>query len=60
MEANKVLDSTNIQNVGLTSYIPRYMVIKKGVIKDVPENMELENLMQQVNSDNHNKHPIPI
>jgi hypothetical protein len=28
---------------GLTAYISRYMVIKKGVIKDVPEDMELEN-----------------
>jgi hypothetical protein len=60
MEANKVLDSLIIQNEGLTAYIPRYMVIKKGVIKDVPEDMELENFMQQPNSDNHNKHPIPF
>jgi hypothetical protein len=29
-----------------------------GVIKDVPEDMELENLTQQLNSDNQNKHPI--
>jgi hypothetical protein len=36
------------------------MVIKKGVIKDVPEDMELENLMQQFNLDNQNKHPIPF
>jgi hypothetical protein len=34
------------------------MVIKKGVINDVPEKMEVENLMQQLNSDNSNKHPI--
>jgi hypothetical protein len=33
----------------LTAYIPMYMVIKNGVIKDVPEDMELENLMQQQN-----------
>jgi hypothetical protein len=32
--------------------------LKKGVIKDVPEDMELENLMQRLNSDKHNKHPI--
>jgi hypothetical protein len=57
MEANKVLDSPIIQNEGLTAYIPRYMVIKKGVIKDVPEDMELGNLTQQLNSDNQNKHP---
>jgi hypothetical protein len=57
MEANKVLDSPIIQNEGLTAHIPRYMVIKRGVIKDVPENMELENLMQQLNLDNHNKYP---
>jgi hypothetical protein len=44
MEANKGLDSP--------------MIIKKGVIKAVPEDMELDNLMQQLNSDNHNKHPI--
>jgi hypothetical protein len=36
------------------------MVIKKGGIKDVPEDMELENLTQQLNSDNQNKHPIPF
>jgi hypothetical protein len=42
MEANKVLDSLKIQNKGLKAYIPRYMAIKKGVIKDVPEDMELE------------------
>jgi hypothetical protein len=34
------------------------MAIKKGVIKDVPEDMELEKLMQELNSDNHYKHPI--
>jgi hypothetical protein len=49
-----------IQNEGQTAYILRYMVIKKGVIKDVAEDMELENFMQQLNSDNHNKHPIPF
>jgi hypothetical protein len=31
MAANKVLDGPIIQNEGLTAYIPRYMVIKKGV-----------------------------
>jgi hypothetical protein len=36
------------------------MVIKNGVIKDVPEDMELENLSQQLNSGNHNKHSIPF
>jgi hypothetical protein len=46
MEANKVLDSPIIQNKGLTAYIPRYLVIKKGVIKDVPEYVELEYLTQ--------------
>jgi hypothetical protein len=49
----RVLDSPVIQNEGLTAYIPRYMVIKKGVIKHVPEDMELEKLMQRLNSDNH-------
>jgi hypothetical protein len=34
------------------------MVIKKGVIKDVQKSMELQNLMQQLNSDNRNKHLI--
>jgi hypothetical protein len=53
MEANKVSDSPVIQNEWLTAYTLRYMVIKKGVIKDIPEDMELENLMQQLNSDNH-------
>jgi hypothetical protein len=42
IKANKVLDSHIIQKEG--PYIPRYMVIKKGVIKVVPEDMELENL----------------
>jgi hypothetical protein len=55
MEANKVLDSPIIQIEGLTAYIPRCMVIRKGVIKDVPEDMELENLKQK-----QNKHPIPF
>jgi hypothetical protein len=32
------------------------MIIKKGFIKDIPKDMELENVMQQLNSDNHNKH----
>jgi hypothetical protein len=32
MEANKILDSPIIQNEGLTVYIPRYMIIKKGDI----------------------------
>jgi hypothetical protein len=41
MEANKDLDSPIFQKEGLTAYIPRYIVIKKGVIKDVPEDMEL-------------------
>jgi hypothetical protein len=36
------------------------MVNKNTVIKEVPEDMEVENLMQQLNSDNHNKHPIPF
>jgi hypothetical protein len=60
MEANKVLDSPILQNEGITAYIPRYMVIKQGVIKDVLEDIEIENLIQQLNSDNHNKHPIPF
>jgi hypothetical protein len=60
MEANKVLGSPHIQNEGLTTYIHRYMVIKKEVTKDASEDMELENLMQQLNSNNHNKHPIPF
>jgi hypothetical protein len=34
------------------------MVIKKGAIKHVPENIELENLTRRLNSDNRNKHPI--
>jgi hypothetical protein len=42
MEAHKVLDRSLIQNKGLTAYIPRYMVIKKGVIKDLPKDKELE------------------
>jgi hypothetical protein len=29
MEANKVLDSTVIQNEGLTAYLPKYMYFKK-------------------------------
>jgi hypothetical protein len=60
MDANKVLDNPIIQNERLTAYIPRYMLIKTGVIKDVPEDMELKNLMQQLNLDNHNKNPIPF
>jgi hypothetical protein len=60
MEVNNVLDSFVIKKEGLTAYIPRYRVIQKGVIKDEPENKELENLMQQLNSDNHNKYPIPF
>jgi hypothetical protein len=55
MEAIKVLDSPIIQNE-----IPRYVVIKKGIIKDVPEDMDLESFMQQLNSDNHNKQRIPF
>jgi hypothetical protein len=58
IEGNKVLDSPIIQNEGLTAYISIYMAIKKGVIKDVPKDMELENLTQQLNSNNQNKHPI--
>jgi hypothetical protein len=40
--------------------MPKHVVIKKVIIKDVPEDMELENLLQQLNSDNQNKHPIPF
>jgi hypothetical protein len=58
MEVNRVLDNPIILKKGLTAYILR--VIKNGVIKDVPEDMELENFMQQLNSDNRNKHPIPF
>jgi hypothetical protein len=54
------MDSPIIQNEGITTCIPRYMVINKGVIKEVSKDKELENLMQQLNSDNHNKHPIPF
>jgi hypothetical protein len=56
MEANKVLYSPIIQNEGLTAYIPRYMAIKKGVTKDVPEDMQFDNLMQQLKQ--HNKYSI--
>jgi hypothetical protein len=52
MKVNKVLGSPLIENEGLTAYIPRYMVIKKGVIKDIPEDMELDKLTQQLNPDN--------
>jgi hypothetical protein len=58
MEANKVLFGLIIQYERLTLYIPRYMVIKRGVVTHVPEDMELENLMQQLNSDNQNTQPI--
>jgi hypothetical protein len=48
IEANKVLDSPINQKKKkeLTAYIPRCMVIKKGVIKDVPQDIKLENLTQ--------------
>jgi hypothetical protein len=59
-KANKILDRPIIQNERPTAYILRYIVIKKGVIKDVPEDMKLENMMQQLTLDNHNKHPIPF
>ena len=36
------------------------MVAKKGVIKDVPLDMDLENLRRQINLDNQNKHPAPF
>jgi hypothetical protein len=52
MRANEVLDNLILQKEGLTAYISRYMIIKKGVLKDVPEDMELENLTQQLHSDN--------
>jgi hypothetical protein len=42
IEANKSLDSAIIQNKGLTACILRYMVIKKWVIKDEPEDMEFD------------------
>jgi hypothetical protein len=58
MEGNKLWNSHIIR--GLTAYIPRYMVVIKGVIQDVPEDMELKNLMEQLNSDNHNKHAKPF
>jgi hypothetical protein len=60
MEATKDLNSTIIQNERLTACIPRYVVIKKGVIKGVPEDRELENMIQQLNSDDQNKHLIPF
>jgi hypothetical protein len=58
MEARKVWGNSIIQNEWLTAYIPRYVIlIKKRVNKNVPEYMELENLMQQLNPDNHKKAP---
>jgi hypothetical protein len=36
------------------------MVIKKGVIKDVPEETDLDKLTQQLNADNQDKHPVPF
>jgi hypothetical protein len=36
------------------------MVIKKGVIKNVPENMEFENWTEQFNSYKQNKHLITL
>jgi hypothetical protein len=59
-KANKVLDRPIIQNEGPTAYILRYIVIKKGIIKNVPEDMKLENMMHQLTLDNHNKRPIPF
>jgi hypothetical protein len=58
IEVNKVLDGPIIQKERLTAYIPRYMVIKNGVIKDVSKDMDLENLTQQLKSVDKNKHPI--
>jgi hypothetical protein len=60
MEVNNVLNSPIIQNEALTAYILRYIVIKKRVTKDIHEDMELNNLMQQLNLDNQNKHSIPF
>jgi hypothetical protein len=36
MEANNAWDSPIIQKEGLTAYIPRYVVINTGVMKDIP------------------------
>jgi hypothetical protein len=36
------------------------LVTKKGVIKDVPKDMKLENLTQQLKSVDKKKHPIPF
>jgi hypothetical protein len=59
MKENDFLNRGISKNEGLTvySYIPRYMVIKSGMKRDMPEDMELE-ILKQRNSDNHNKHPI--
>jgi hypothetical protein len=54
-KANKDLDRPIIQNEGPAACIPRYIVIK-----DVPEDLELENMMQHLTLDNHNTpHTFP-
>jgi hypothetical protein len=60
MEANLVLDSPIIKNEGLSINIPRYIFIGNRVIKVLTEGMDLENLMQPLNSDNRNKHHIAL
>jgi hypothetical protein len=62
MKENKGTGGSVIQSEVLTACIPKYtrMVIKQGVIKDTTKDMELENLMQQLNLDNHKYHPIPF
>jgi hypothetical protein len=44
MEANTILDNPIIikKRGGLTAYIARYTIINLGVMKDVPQDMELE------------------
>jgi hypothetical protein len=43
-------------DVGFRAYIPRYAIITKTVIKDMPEEMDLNILVRQLNNDNNNKH----
>jgi hypothetical protein len=53
----------NSQLAHVDACIRRYSVIKKGVITvitDVREDIDLQNLMQHLNSDSHKKQPIPF
>jgi hypothetical protein len=58
VEANRALNNPIIKDARFRAYIPRYTIIKKRVIKDILEDMDLNILVRQLNNHNVTCRPI--